>query len=167
MLHRDFDLAHVLAPNLIFDDGQVIADGILDVLNSLLLRCALGPAARQARNRNSETFLRLLQSDAVFHANLFLTTGRGRSCQTGLEYGLIEDSVCTLSAKVRARTFLFPSPKVMIVVRDPWFPSMATALTDDRPRRSRRKEQYYESQRRPCRHVSDPFCREILLLLAL
>jgi hypothetical protein len=45
-LHRDFDLAHIVATDFVLDGGQVFTNGILNILQGLLFRGALGSTSR-------------------------------------------------------------------------------------------------------------------------
>ena len=73
MSERHFDLANLLAPQQFVDDGEIVADGMLGILDGFGLRRALRPATRQAWNGYGEAFFGLMEGNSVVHG-FFPTT---------------------------------------------------------------------------------------------
>jgi len=65
--YRDFDLANVRPFDLIVDNGQVLSNRVLDILERFWLGGALGPAPREARHGGAYPLLRALEHDFILH----------------------------------------------------------------------------------------------------
>ena len=52
----NFDFANVGAGQLLVDDGEILADGVLNVLKCLGFGLALRPASRKTGNGNAHPF---------------------------------------------------------------------------------------------------------------
>src|SRR5207302_9653614 len=64
------DFTNVMGAQSLIGDGQVFADGFANISKRLLLRGALGPAARETRHRHAIALLRFVQGNPVFHRHL-------------------------------------------------------------------------------------------------
>lgn len=63
----DVNLANLFAAKLLFDDGKIFTNRVLNILNRFDFSTTLGSAPRQAWNRNGEALFRLMNGDAIAH----------------------------------------------------------------------------------------------------
>jgi hypothetical protein len=69
-LNDYFNFPNVGTFELLVDHGEIVADCVADVFERFLLDGSLRPAAGQTGYRDAETFLGLVQRNAIFHGRL-------------------------------------------------------------------------------------------------
>jgi hypothetical protein len=67
---RDFNLADLGVPGELGDNRQILANGVLDVLESFVFGRPLRPATRQSGDRDAEAFFGRIKRDFVFHGRI-------------------------------------------------------------------------------------------------
>ena len=66
-LYRNLNLPNVRTRRQLRYDGQILLDGIANIVERFCLGLTLRPTARKPGNGDAETFVRVLQHDFVFH----------------------------------------------------------------------------------------------------
>jgi hypothetical protein len=64
-LNKDFDFANVSPVQRFVHCGQILLNGVTNILDGFLLGLPLRPTARESRTVNSITLVRFLQNDGV------------------------------------------------------------------------------------------------------